>query len=331
MQFGQLKRREFITLLGGAAATWPVAAHAQQAPRPVIGLLTTGWPGSTLAIATIAEVREVLAKAGYVEVSIEYRGAQGQYDRLPALARDLVARRVAVILAGASPSALAAQQATSTIPIVFFAVGGDPVKLGLVASFNRPGGNITGISILTTALEGKRLQLVCDCVPTAKTLGVVINPANPNAVVTEQELPSAAAALGRNLVFATARSLADFDDALASLVGRGAGALLVGSDPLFFSQGGPLVALAARHRLPAIYENRELVMAGGLMSYGVNVYEPSRQAATYAARILKGEKPADLPVTQPTRFDLVINLITARALGLNIPANILAQADEVIE
>jgi putative ABC transport system substrate-binding protein len=302
---------------------------------PVVGYLNPGSLEALMKTGRMPAFREGLAKVGYIDgrdVVIEFRGAEGQYDRLPELARDLVGRRAAVILAATTPAALAAKHATSTIPIVFDGVGGDPVKLGLVASFNRPGGNVTGISILTVPLVVKRLQLLHDLVPTVTTAGVLLNPDNPNSEVTRQELPAAAAVLGQKLVISTARTGADLDGAVASLVEQGARALLVGADPLFSTNQRELLAtLAARHRLPAIYEGRDNVMAGGLIGYGPTFNDSVRQAAGYVARILRGEKPADLPVMQPTKFELVINLKTAKTLGLDVPPMLLAIADEVIE
>jgi ABC-type uncharacterized transport system substrate-binding protein len=326
-----MRRREFITLLGGAAA-WPLTARAQQAARPVVGFLHSL---SAQALPDrVAAFRDALRESGYFEgrdLEIEFRWAQGQYDRLPELARELISRRVAAIVAATTAAAVAAKAATSTVPIVFVGVGGDPVKLGLVRSLNRPGDNITGVSILTIALVPKRLELLRELVPTAATMAALVNPSNPNAEVTMSELTSAASALGRRLVIATAATEADLDMAFAKFVEERAGALLVDADPFFAAQRYRLTGLATRYALPAVYEFRDYPAAGGLMSYGPNNNDSYRQAALYIIRILKGEKPADLPVTQPTQFKLVINLQSAKVLGLDVPPTLLARADEVIE
>jgi putative ABC transport system substrate-binding protein len=318
-----LRRREFITLLGGAAAAWPLAARAQQATLPVIGLLNGQSAGSYSYLAKA--LRQGLQEAGFVEgnnVAIEYRWAQGQDTQLPALAADLVNRQVAVLVAGGSIwSTISAKAATTTIPIVF-TTGSDPVKMGLVASINRPGGNVTGISFLVNQLLAKRLELLTQLVRIDAPVGFLARPGNPTYQADRKEIEVAAATLGRKLLMFDVVNERDFEVAFAAATSQRVGALLVHADPFFNSHRDLLVGLAARHSIPAIYELREFVDAGGLMSYGTSIVNAYREAGVYAARILKGERAGDLPVLQPTKFELVINLKTTKALGL---------ADEVIE
>ncbi len=327
-----MKRREFITLIGGAAAAWPLAARAQQPATPVIGFLNNqGLAGRTYQVEAF---RNGLSELGYSEgnnVTIEYRWAENQYDRLPALATDLVRRGVTVIAAtGGAAAAHAAKGATSTIPIVFTA-GSDPVEAGLVASLNRPGGNVTGVSFLTDALGAKRVGLLREVMAQPGTIAVLMNPKGPDAERQSRELPSAAAAIGQSVEIVNAASEGEIDAGFAAMSRARAGALLVGADPFFNDQRERIVALAAQLGLPAIYESRAFVASGGLMSYGASIADAYRQAGVYVGRILKGEKPAELPVLQAIKFEFVINLKTAKALGIEFHPQLLAIADEVIE
>jgi len=324
-----MRRREFMTLGAGAAA-WPLKARAQQAGIPTVGFLS----GTSAATGPyFADFVHGLNDAGYVDgrnIAVEPRWAEGQYDRMPTLAAELVRRPVTVIVAANLPALLAAKAATSTMPIVFLS-GDDPVQLGLVASLNRPGGNITGVSFLGVELAPKRLELLNEVVPKASVIGVLEHPDNPRADPEIAQVQAAAHVLGKEIVVAKARSEHDFDTAFATLVQGGARALLIAGEPLFIFRRAQLIALAARHALPAIYEYREFTAAGGLLSYGLSLSDGFRLVAAQVAQILKGAKPADLPVLQPTRFQLVINLKTARTLGLTVPSLLLTRADEVIE
>jgi putative ABC transport system substrate-binding protein len=326
-----IKRRTFIAGLSGAAA-WPLAARAQQPAIPVIGYLSTGSSDDDYKYYT-APFLQGLKETGYVEgqnVAIVYRWAENQYDRLPTLAADLVRRRVAVIAASGTAAAQAAKAATTTLPIVF-ALGADPVAIGLVATLNRPGGNVTGHTILNAELEPKRLQLLRELIPNASRFGVLVDPAFPATPSSIANLEAAALTLGLQLVVVNARTDGDLETAFATFSQQRVGAVLVNTGTLFARRMEPLTALAAHHSLPALFTVYEFAMAGGLMSYGSSTSYRMHQAGVYTGRILKGEKPADLPVMQPTKIDLVINLKTAKALGLTIPETLLATADEVIQ
>jgi putative ABC transport system substrate-binding protein len=323
-----MRRRDFIMLLGGAVAAWPLAAHPQQAAAPLVGLLE-GADDPTLTTA----LRLGLSQSGFVEgksVTFEYSNANGQYDRLPALAAELVRRQVAVIGTVSPVAALAAKAATATIPIVF-TLGTDPVRDGLVASLNRPGGNVTGVTFFSNLLAARRLELLHETLPMAPSIAILLNPNNSNAGLELNETETAARTLGLQLVVVRATNEREIDAAFATLVQQRAMALLVFSDQYLYSRRGQIVLLATRHAIATSFSGRDQVAVGGLMSYGANLANTSRQAGIYIARILKGEKPADLPVLQPTKFELVLNLNTAKTLGIEIPANVLALADEVIE
>jgi putative ABC transport system substrate-binding protein len=323
-----MRRRDFITLIGGAAA-WPLAARAQQPAMPVIGFLDAGLPDQRYAAA----FRKGLNETGYVEgqnAAVEYHWLEGQYDRLPALAADLVRRRVAVIAAGGNVAVLAAKTATTTIPFVF-RTGTDPVAVGLVASLNRPGSNLTGVSMLNSELAPKRLELLHELVPTATLIALLINPTNPPNPSNAESFQAAAHALGLQLAVVQARSERDFDAVFATLVQLQAGALMISSDGLFIGQSDQLGALTLRHAMPTVFQYREFAAAGGLMSYGGSLTDSGRLAGIYTGRILKGEKPADLPVIQSTKVELIINLKTAKMLGITVPLALLSRADEVIE
>jgi putative ABC transport system substrate-binding protein len=320
-----MRRREFIALAGAVAATWPFAARAQQQTKPVIGFLNSGVP--TDREPFVAAFRQALGGADY---AIEFRWAEGQRDRLPAMAADLVRRQVSVLVAD-GPSAGSAKAATTTIPIVF-TTGADPVQTGLVASLNRPGGNITGVTVLGVGLEPKLLELLHELVPTATIIAVLLNPTNSTALETQaRELQAAAITLGLQLRFLQASAERDFDAAFAHLVELKAGGLAIGADGFFVSRSEQLGALALRHRVPAIAESRNFAVGGGLMSYGASTTDMYRLAGVYTGRILKGEKPADLPVQQAVKVEMIVNLKTARALDLTVPLPLLGRADEVIE
>jgi len=332
MQFDLLKRREFITLLGGTAAAWPLAARAQQPAMPVIGFLSSRLPDE--AKQSLTGFRSGLRTTGYVDgqnVVIEYRWADGEYSRLPGLAADLVRRGVSVLVAtGGESSALAAKAATSTIPIVF-TIGGDPVKVGLVSSLNRPGGNATGVSLLTSLAEAKRLGLLNEVILGAGVFDVLINPNYQQAEAQSREVQEAARAIGRPIQIVNAGNDQELEEAFATLAQRRVAAMLVTADPFFTTRRDRIIALAAQLKLPAIYEFREYTEAGGLMSYGISLKDGYHQAGIFTGQVLKGAKPADLPVQQSTKFEFVINLKTAKTLGVKFSENVLSLADDVIE
>ncbi len=326
-----MKRREFITLIGGAAATWPLSAHAQQPTMPVIGFLSAVSPGPFAQ--RVAAFHQGLNEAGYAEgrnVAIESRWAEGRYDQLPTLAADLVGRQVALIVTYTDAAALAAKAATTTTPIVFIN-GGDPVRAGIVPSLNRPGGNVTGASFFGVDLAPKQIALVHEVVPKTAVIAVLVDQNVPDAVAQVPAMQEASRTLGLKLVVLLARTASDIDTAFATFVRERAGALVVGTGALLTNERKQIIALAARHALPTIYPFREFAADGGLISYGNNVPDTFRQGGIYAGRILKGDKPADLPVILSTKFEFVLNLKTAKALGLTIPPSMLTSADEVIE
>jgi putative ABC transport system substrate-binding protein len=326
-----MKRREFITLIGGAAAAWPLAALAQQSTMPVIGFLNQ--EASELTANNVTGFRKGLSETGFIEnqnVTIEYRWGEARYEQLPQLAAELVNRKVAVIASAFFPATLAAKAATSTIPIVFI-TGVDPVAAGLVASLARPGGNLTGLSNFNTRLIAKRLELLHQIVPRAATIAVLVNPKSPATQTIEAEARAAAQVLGLRMDVLVASTEDGIDAAFGTAIQRGVGALLVGGDAYFNSRRAQFIALAARHRLPANFDRKEIAIDGGLMSYGMNNFDMYRQVGIYTGQILKGAKPADLSVQQPTKVELVINLKTAKSLGLDLPTSVLLSADEVIE
>jgi putative tryptophan/tyrosine transport system substrate-binding protein len=332
MHFYQWKRRDLITLLGGAAAAWPLAVRAQQAAMPVVGVLLPGTQAAEMAL--LDAFKRGLTQAGYVEgetVALEYRWAEGRFDRLPALAADLVRRNVsAIVTLSGTISALAAKAATTSVPILFV-TGGDPVKAGLIVSLNRPGGNVTGINLLAGLLDGKRVELLHEVAPNVVELAMLRNPNNPNSDPEIDEARAAAGTKGLRLRIFDASAPSEIDSAYAALARERLRAVVVGTDPFLNDRVEQLVGLAARHATPAIYGYREFVAAGGLLSYGTSRTEACRQLGIYVARVLKGERPADLPVQQAVKIELVLNIKTAKTLGLSFPLPLLARADEVIE
>jgi putative ABC transport system substrate-binding protein len=325
-----MKRREFISLLGGAA-TWPLVARAQQGALPVIGLLAGSSPGVNKS--PLAGFRQGLRQTGYIEgqnCHIAFRWAEGRYDRFPELAAELAGLPVAVIFSASAGAALAATAATKTIPIVFI-TSDDPVKLGIVASFNRPGGNATGVAFLNTELVGKQFELLRELLPKSAVVGLLVNPTSPSAATHMRDIPAATQALGMQIVVQNASSQRDLETAFAALAQQKAAGLVIPSDPFFYGQREQLAALAARYALPAISSDREYVADGGLMSYGASVTEAYRQAGVFTGRVLKGDKPADLPVQQAVKVELVVNLTTAKALGLEMPLSLLMRITETIE
>ncbi|MGB2647991.1 MAG: ABC transporter substrate-binding protein [Pseudolabrys sp.] len=326
-----MQRRQFIALLGGTVATWPLAAVAQQSAIPTIGFLRSTRPDASTDL--LVALRKGLKETGYVEgqsLTIEYRWAENQQERLSALAADLVRQRCVVIVAGGVNAAFAAKAATATIPIIF-ATGVDPLRSGLVGSFNRPGGNITGVFSVSASMEGKHLGLLREVVPTAAVIGMLVNPTSPGSERQERETQAAAQALGQQLHVFKASGERDIDNVFATLTQYRIGALLIAANALFTGQRDQLVALAARHAMPVLHYTREFAEAGGLMSYGSSLTDAYRQVGVYVGRVLKGEKPADLPIIQSSTFELVINLKTAKTLGLTVPYGLLNAADEVIE
>ena len=326
-----MQRRQFIALLGGTVATWPLAAVAQQSAIPTIGFLRSTRPDASTDL--LVALRKGLKETGYVEgqnLTIEYRWAENQQERLSALAADLVRQRCVVIVAGGVNAAFAAKAATATIPIIF-ATGVDPLRSGLVGSFNRPGGNITGVFSVSASMEGKHLGLLREVVPTAAVIGMLVNPTSPGSERQERETQAAAQALGQQLHVFKASAERDIDNVFATLTQYRIGALLIAANALFTGQRDQLVALAARHAMPVLHYTREFAEAGGLMSYGSSLTDAYRQVGVYVGRVLKGEKPADLPIIQSSTFELVINLKTAKTLGLTVPYGLLNAADEVIE
>jgi putative ABC transport system substrate-binding protein len=327
-----MRRREFIILLGGAAAAWPIVARTQQAAMPVIGFINGGTQGG-YALRAVPAFRQGLMETGYIadqNVKIEYHWAEGQYERLPKILADVVRRQVTVIAATTTPAALAAKTATATIPIIF-ETAGDPIALGLVDSLNRPGRNITGVTQQNSELVSKRLGLLHDLLPTAKIVGFLVNTNDPRTEDQSKDMQQAANALGLQIHVLKLSSDAEIETAFVRLAQVSAGAVIIGTGEFFNGRPGEIAALAARHRMPAFYQLRQFAAAGGLISYGASITEAYRLAGNYTGRVLKGEKPSDLPVLRPTKFELIINLKTADALGLTIPPGVLAIADEVIE